>query len=336
MRQRPRPDLILTSLITSCLIFALPVHADIASDSTAPPTEAATVNTVSPPNIVVILADDLGYADLGNYGANYDTPRIDQLAENGLRFTQFYSASAICTPSRAGLLTGRYAARMGISGVFSHVSHDGMPLAEITIAEQVKQAGYSTGMIGKWHLGHLDRYMPWNQGFDEFYGVPYSNDMANFFFYENQEIIHEPIDQRYLTRRYTEKATDYIERHADAPFLLYMAHSMPHVPLYVSPEFEGKSGNGLYADVVQELDWSTGQIVDKLRELNILDNTLVIFTSDNGPWLVMGDHAGSAGALRDGKMTTFEGGQRVPAVVHWPAQIKTGRTDDTVISSRSL
>jgi len=285
----------------------------------------------TPPNIIVILADDLGHADVSSYGAvGIETPHIDSLADNGLKFTHFYSAATVCTPSRAGLLTGRYASRMGIHNVFFHDAPDGMPQSEITIAEQLKQAGYSTGMVGKWHLGHLDRYMPWSQGFDEFYGVPFSNDMANFFFYENKEMIHDPIDQRYLTRRYTEKAVDYIERHADAPFFLYLAHSMPHVPLYVSPQFEGSSEQGLYGDVVQELDWSTGQVVKKLRELGLLDNTLIVFSSDNGPWLLMGDHGGSAGFLRDGKTSTFEGGQRVPGVAHWPTQIAAGRVDHSV------
>ena len=286
------------------------------------------------PNIIVILADDLGYGDISSFGAQgIKTPAIDKLADGGVKLTQFYAAAPVCSSSRAGLLTGRLPSRMGIRHVFMHDAYDGMPLSEITIAEQLKQAGYQTGLVGKWHLGHLDRYMPWNQGFDEFYGVPYSNDMANFFFYENQNIIHKAIDQRYLTRRYTEKATDYIERHAEQPFFLYLAHSMPHVPLYVSPELEGKSGRGLYGDVVQELDWSTGQIVEKLESLGLLDNTLIVFSSDNGPWLMMGDHGGSAGKFRDGKGSAFEGGQRVPTVAHWPAQINAGRTDDSVASS---
>lgn len=311
--------------IIGCLLTVLPVAGYSAA------------NIAGAPNIIVIMADDLGYGDIGSFGAeSISTPHIDQLAANGIRFTQFYSASAICTQSRAGLLTGRYSIRMGIKGVFMHDAHDGMSTSEITIAEQLKKVGYHTGMVGKWHLGHLDRYMPWNQGFDEFYGVPYSNDMANFFFYENQEIIHEAIDQRYLTRRYTDKATDYIERHADQPFFLYLAHSMPHVPLYASPEFEGKSGKGLYGDVVEELDWSTGQLVAKLRELGLLDNTLIVFTSDNGPWLAMGDHGGSAGLLRDGKITAFEGGQRVPTVLYWPAQIKHGRVDNAPASAVDL
>lgn len=292
---------------------------------------------VHAPNIIVILADDLGYGDISSFGAKaIETPHIDQLADNGLKFTQFYAAAPVCTPSRAGLLTGRYPGRLGIQHVFLYDAPDGMPTSEITIAEQLKQAGYHTGLVGKWHLGHLDRFMPWNQGFDEFYGVPFSNDMANFFFYENREINYQPIDQRYLTRRYTEKAVDYIERHADQPFFLYLAHSMPHVPLYVSPEFEGTSNRGLYGDVVQELDWSTGQVVNKLRELDLLDNTLIVFTSDNGPWLAMGDHGGSAGALRDGKGSTFEGGQRVPTVAHWPSQIAPGRIESAVTSALDL
>ncbi|MFQ3322867.1 MAG: arylsulfatase A [Pseudomonadales bacterium] len=280
------------------------------------------------PNIIVILADDLGYGDISSFGAtDIATPRIDQLANEGVKFTQFYSAAPVCTPSRAGLLTGRLSARMGISHVFREDATDGMPPSEITIAEQLKQAGYHTGMVGKWHLGHLDPYMPWNQGFDEFFGVPYSNDMGNFFFYENRQMLHQEIDQRYLTRRYTEKAIDYIERHASEPFFLYLSHNMPHTPLYVSPEFDGVSDRGLYGDVVQELDWSTGQIVDKLIALDLLENTLIIFSSDNGPWLAMRSHGGSAGQLRDGKGSTFEGGQKVPALAYWPARITSGRVE---------
>jgi arylsulfatase A len=297
-------------LIAFCIFLpALCAVAEPAAIKTATVADRA-------PNIIVILADDLGYGDIGSFGAEgIQTPHIDKLAADGLKLTQFYAAAPVCTPSRAGLLTGRLAARMGIKHVFMYDAPDGMPQSEITIPEQLKQAGYHTGMVGKWHLGHVERYMPLNQGFDEFYGVPYSNDMANFFFYENWEMIPEPIDQRYLTRRYTEKAVDYIERHADQPFFLYLAHSMPHVPIYVSPEFEGSSELGLYGDVVQELDWSTGQVVEKLKELGLLENTLVIFTSDNGPWLVMGDEGGSAGPLRDGKGSAFEGGQRVPTVL---------------------
>ena len=325
-----KSSFLLGLLISCCLMSVLPVMASVVEGS-----EKDQIAKM--PNIIVILADDLGYGDIGSFGAkNIATPRIDQLAENGARMTQFYAAAPVCTPSRAGLMTGRYAARMGISHVFMEDAPDGMPQSEITIAEQLKKAGYDTGMVGKWHLGHQDRFMPWNQGFDEFYGVPFSNDMANFFFYENQTIIYQPIDQRYLTRRYTEKAVDYIERHANTPFFLYLAHSMPHVPLYVSPDFEGKSEGGLYGDVVEELDWSTGQLVDKLAELGLLENTLIVFSSDNGPWLAMGDHGGSAGSLREGKGSTFEGGQRVPTVMHWPAVIEGGRVDRSITSLMDL
>lgn len=312
---------IIVGLLT--LLLSLPLFAQ----------EAQSASEQALPNIIIILADDMGYADMGVFGAEgIETPHLDQMAANGMQFTDFYSPSPVCSPTRAALMTGRYAKRHGMTHVFQHTSHDGMDPEEVTIAEQLKQAGYSTGMVGKWHLGHLDRYMPWNQGFKEFYGVPFSNDMGNFFWYENQEIIYEPIDQRYLTKRYTEKATDYIERHQDKPFLLYLAHSMPHVPLYVSPEFEGSSELGLYGDVIQELDWSTGEIVKKLEALGIAENTLVLFSSDNGPWLVMDDHGGSAGELRSGKGSTFEGGQRVPTVAQWPAQISPGSVNGTVSS----
>ena len=328
MTQCPNLARTLTRWLSGGCLLLLPL---LGSAAVEPDTTGSA--QITPPNIIVILADDLGYGDIGSFGSEtIDTPRIDEMAEQGLKLPQFYAAAPVCTPSRAGLLTGRYSARMGIEHVFMYDAHDGMDSSEITIAEQLQKAGYDTGMVGKWHLGHLDRYMPWNQGFEEFYGVPFSNDMANFFFYENQKIIHEPIDQRYLTKRYTEKALDYIERHQKAPFFLYLAHSMPHVPLYVSPEFEGKSEGGLYGDVVEELDWSTGEVMDKLAELDLLDNTLVIFTSDNGPWLGMGDHAGTAGPLRDGKGSAFEGGQRVPTVAHWPARIAPGSVQNSVAS----
>lgn len=276
------------------------------------------------PNIVFIFADDLGYGDISTFGAtDINTPNIDKLATDGIKFSNFYAAANVCSPSRASLLTGRHSVRMGINSVFMSDSPDGMPLSEITIAEALKPQGYATGMVGKWHLGHQDRYMPWNQGFDEFYGVPYSNDMGNFFWYENQDIDYQDIDQQYLTKRYTDKAIDFIERHQQQPFFLYLAHNMPHVPLYASPNFQGKSERGLYGDVVQELDWSVGEIVKTLKAKDLWHNTLLVFSSDNGPWLMMAEHGGSAGPLHNGKMTTFEGGHRVPTVAHWPAGIKS-------------
>jgi len=277
---------------------------------------ASTALAVSErPNIVIILADDLGYGDIGAFGANdIATPNIDALGARGLRFTDFYAGHNVCSPSRAALLTGRHSHRMGISYVFQGSSPDGMPLEEVTIAEMLKSVDYATGLVGKWHLGSQDRFMPWNQGFDEFHGVPFSNDMPNFFWYDNHEQIFEPIDQTLLTQRYTVEAQNFIDEHKAEPFFLYVAHNMPHVPIYASPDFLGTSERGLYGDVVQELDWSVGQIVASLDEAGILENTLVIFTSDNGPWLAMGAHGGEGGVLRDGKGTTFEGGHRVPMV----------------------
>ncbi|WOH38200.1 sulfatase [Thalassotalea fonticola] len=298
------------------------VHASEISSKNASPAK---------PNIVLIFADDLGYGDISSFGAtDINTPNIDQIGQQGIKFTNFYSAANICTPSRASLLTGRYSVRMGINRVFSETSIDGMPQSEITIAEMLRPQGYATGLVGKWHLGHNDRFMPWNQGFDEFYGVPYSNDMGSFLWYENQEIQHQEIDQQYLTKRYTDKAIDFIERHQQQPFFLYLAHNMPHVPLYASPDFQGSSNRGLYGDVVQELDWSVGEIVKALKTKGLWENTLVIFTSDNGPWLMMGDNGGSAGDLRNGKMTTFDGGHRVPTVAHWPQGIKSRQYDGVV------
>ena len=323
-----------STLLKSAFIFvwlsANAVHAseDLFSneprnESTNIASDALASSPATKPNIIFIFADDLGYGDISSFGAtDIKTPNIDQLGQQGIKFTNFYAAANVCSPSRASLLTGRFSVRMGINSVFMSDSPDGMPLSEITIAEALKPQGYATGMVGKWHLGHSERYMPLNQGFDEFYGVPYSNDMANFFWHENQEIKYEEIDQQYLTKRYTDKAIDFIDRHQQQPFFLYLAHNMPHVPLYASPDFQGKSERGLYGDVVQELDWSVGEIIKSLKAKGLWENTLLVFSSDNGPWLMMADHGGSAGELRNGKMTTFDGGHRVPTVAHWPKGIK--------------
>ncbi|WP_286272886.1 sulfatase family protein [Thalassotalea hakodatensis] len=310
------------SIVAAVFSVLLPISYAKASD------EIAVTEVQTKPNIIFIFADDLGYGDISSFGAtDINTPNIDQIGEQGIKFTNFYSAANICTPSRASLLTGRHSVRMGISAVFAESSPEGMPLSEITIAEALKPQGYKTGMVGKWHLGHHDRFMPWNQGFEEFYGVPFSNDMSNFFWYENQEVTYTEIDQQYLTKRYTDKAIDFIDRHQHQPFFLYLAHSMPHVPLYASPEFQGSSERGLYGDVVQELDWSVGEIIKTLKAKGLWENTLLVFSSDNGPWLMMGEDGGSAGELRNGKMTTFDGGHRVPTVAHWPAGIEPRQYD---------
>jgi len=296
----------------------------------SPDTTTETAGTPSDsPNFVFIFADDLGYGDLGCFGAtDIKTPNIDRLANEGIKFTEFYSASPVCSPSRAGLLTGRMPQRMGINGVFFPESFTGLPTDEVTIADLLKKQGYATGIVGKWHLGHLEPYLPLQRGFDEYYGIPYSNDMESVVYLKGNQVDSFQVDQHYTTKVYTEKALDFLDRRHTSPFYLYVAHSMPHVPIYASPEFEGTSERGLYGDVIQEIDWSVGQILQKLEEENQLENTLIVFSSDNGPWLVMEDHGGSAGELREGKQYTFEGGMRVPTVAMWPAKIPAGTVYD--------
>ena len=277
------------------------------------------------PNIIIITADDLGYGDVGIYGADdIRTPNLDRIAGEGLYFTDFYSTSPVCSPSRFGLMTGRYPRRRGIDHVFFPESYTGIPEDEVTLAEALRNNGYVTGAIGKWHLGHHHRYLPLQNGFDEYYGIPYSNDMPGVAYLDGNEVDSLKVDQRFTTKTYTEKAVDFIRRYKDEPFFLYLPHNMPHVPLYASPEFEGKSARGLYGDVVEELDWSVGKIIAALEEEGISGQTLVFFTSDNGPWLVYDIEGGSAGPLRDGKGTTFEGGQRVPGIAYWPGTIAAG------------
>ncbi len=278
-----------------------------------------------PPNFVFILTDDLGYGDVGVYGAeDIHTPNIDRMAEDGILFTDFYATSPVCSPSRASLLTGRYAQRMGLNSVFFPESLTGMPTGELTKAQLLADANYTSAIIGKWHLGHMHPYLPLQRGFDEYFGMPYSNDMASAVYIRGNEVEEHFVDQRYTTRRFTEEALDFIERNSDRPFYLFLSHIMPHVPLYASDDFLGTSERGLYGDVVQELDWSVGQVLEKLEAENLIENTLVIFTSDNGPWLVMRDHGGSPGFLREGKFYTFEGGMRVPTVAMWPGTIPAG------------
>jgi len=314
---------------------------------------ATPVLAASTPNVVVIFADDLGYGDLACYGhPTIKTPNLDRMAAEGLRFTQFYSAAVVCTPSRAALMTGRHAIRSGLSEENPRVlypdSIGGLPESEVTIAELLKTKGYDTACVGKWHLGHHPQFLPTNQGFDRYLGLPYSNDMDraptspkglkafldpkseywNAPLMRGTEIVERPADQSTLTKRYTEEAVGFIHEHkaGDKPFFLYLAHSMPHVPLFRSHEFENVSRRGLYGDAVEEVDWSVGQVLESLRKNGLAENTLVWFTSDNGPWIVKGLQGGSAGLLRDGKGSTFEGGVREPGIAWWPGTIKPGVT----------
>ena len=285
------------------------------------------------PNIVFIFADDLGYGDLSCYGAkDINTTNIDQIAKQGIKFTEFYNASSICSPSRAALLTGRYPQRMGINTVFFPESFTGIPSKEITIPEILKEKGYTTGIIGKWHLGHHYQYLPLQQGFDEYFGIPYSNDMESVVFMRGNNVASYQVKQKYITKTYTEEATKFIAKNKDKPFFLYIAHSMPHVPIYASEKFIGTSERGLYGDVVQELDWSVGQILKSLKKNRVLENTLVIFSSDNGPWLVMKENGGSSGNLREGKTFSFDGGMKVPTVAMWKNKIPQGIVNNEVAS----
>jgi len=289
------------------------------------------------PNIILVYLDDMGYGDLGRTGAlGFTTPHLDQMANEGLFFTHFYAPQAVCSASRAGLLTGCYPNRLGIAWAFDHMSMTGLNPEEMTIASMLKQKDYATAVYGKWHLGHHKEFLPLNHGFDEFYGIPYSNDMWPFHpgtpdYYpplpliEGDSVIASNPDQWYFTRDFTHRTIDFIERHREKPFFIYLAHPMPHVPLFVSEDFEGISEQGLYGDVMMELDWSVGTILQTLKDLKLEKNTLVIFTSDNGPWLNYGNHSGSSGGFREGKGTTFEGGQRVPAIFWWPGTIEPGQ-----------
>lgn len=314
------------------------------------PLLLASPSLAAKPNIIILFADDLGYGDLGCYGSPViRTPNLDRMAAEGLRFTDFYSAAEVCTPSRAALLTGRLPIRSGMCGnrrVLFANSEGGLPPAEITLAEALKKQGYATAHIGKWHLGIHEGSRPLDQGFDTSYGLPYSNDMDarpglpkgasgsptppedgwNVPLIHDGKVIEQPAVQTTLTKRYTEQAVKFITEKKGGPFFLYLPHTFPHVPMFASPDFKGKSRAGIYGDAVEELDWSVGQILDTLRREGLAENTLVFFTSDNGPWLIMGDQGGSAGLLKDGKGSTWEGGMRVPGIAWMPGRVQPGVT----------
>lgn len=338
-------------------------------------------SSLSPPNIIIIFNDDQGYQDLGVYGSpDIKTPRVDQLAAEGIRFTDFYVASPVCSASRAALLTGRYPMSVGVPGVFwPNRGSKGLSPEYLTIAEVLKTAGYTTMAVGKWHLGDEPQFLPTNQGFDGYYGIPYSNDMypaKNMKYAEDslflegyskaklddlfttgelrkgspvtakdkvplmrdEECIEFPADQSTITKRFATEGMRFISESVEAqkPFFLYLANTMPHTPLFTSPEFAGKSARGKYGDVIEEIDYNTGRILDHLDSLGIADNTIVIFSSDNGPWLRKRENGGSALPLFEGKSTHFEGGQRVPAIVRWPAKIPAGTVSSEMATTMDL
>ncbi|HKL20341.1 MAG TPA: sulfatase, partial [Tichowtungia sp.] len=327
------------------------------------------------PNVAIILNDDQGYQDLGCYGSpDIKTPRVDQMAKDGMRFTDFYVASPVCSASRAALLTGCYPQRVGVHGVFWPNRNGGLGPEHVTLAETLKRAGYKTAAVGKWHLGDKPQFLPTNQGFDSYYGIPYSNDMYpaqdmkyaedclfregltveklekhfagleqgqqpkslkdNVPLMRNGECVEFPVDQTTITRRYADEGLRFISEsvQAEKPFFLYLANSMPHIPLFASAEFKGKSAAGPYGDAIEEIDYNTGRILDHLKKLGIEKNTIVIFTSDNGPWLGLGTSSGSALPLYQGKFTCFEGGQRVPCIIRWPDKIPPGSVCSEIAS----
>lgn len=302
------------------------------------------------PNVVIVFTDDQGYGDLSCYGhPTIHTPNLDKLAADGCKMTQFYVAAPLCSPSRAALLTGCYPKRVGMHKHVIFPQYDyGLHTDEVTIADMLRARGYATGCFGKWHLGHRPGLLPLDQGFDTYVGVPYSNDMAQIHrkknnkyayrlpFMNGNDVVEWEPDQRLLTRRATEAAVEFIEANKDRPFFAYVPHSMPHIPLYASDRFEGTSPRGLYGDVIEEIDWSVGEIVGTLERLGLSDNTIVVFSSDNGPWLPFKKDGGSAGLLRGGKGTNWEGGQRVPFLVKWPGKVPAGSVQREVSTAMDL
>lgn len=299
------------------------------------------------PNIVVIFTDDQGFGDIGCFGSPYiRTPNLDRMANEGAKLTSFYTGAPICTPSRAALMTGCYPARVGLEeGVLFPGDEEGLHPDEATMADVLGAAGYTSTCIGKWHLGDREPFLPLDHGFDEYFGIPYSNDMGGHRpggefrevpLYRDDEIVEDPVDQTTLTRRYTEEAVEFIEANQEGPFFCYLAHTMPHVPLATSDTFADVSKRGDYGDVIEELDWSVGQILDALATLGIEEETLVIFTSDNGPWLTKEIDGGSPGHLSEGKFTVWEGGPRVPAIARWPGTIPAGTVCDELVTAMDV
>ncbi len=307
----------------------------------------ATYAADRPPNIVLIVADDMGYGDAGCYGAtDIRTPNIDRMASEGIRFTNFNVAQAVCTASRAALLSGCYPNRIGMAGAFNHTSTGGIHRNEILLSELCKTREYATACFGKWHLGTLREFDPNHNGFDQWLGLPYSNDngplhptvrgIPSLPLIQNGETIALDPDQSTFTRIFTEKAIEFINSNKSKPFFLYVPHVMPHVPIAASKDFKGKSARGLYGDAVEELDWSVGQILSTIKELQLDSQTIVVFLSDNGPFLSYGNHAGSSGPFREGKLTTFEGGVRVPFIIRWPEHIAASKTCNDLFTGLDL
>lgn len=309
------------------------------------PKEAKTKLSSPLPNVVLIFTDDQGYQDVGVFGSpDIKTPNLDQMAKEGVKLTNYYAAQAVCSASRAGILTGCYPNRIGIHNALGPGNTHGINSSETTMAEMLKANGYKTAIFGKWHLGHYPEFMPTRHGFDEYFGIPYSNDMWPYHpqqgpifnfpdlpLYENETVIDTLTEQSNLTTQITERSVDFINRNKENPFFLYVPHPQPHVPLFVSDKFKGKSKRGLYGDVIMEIDWSVGQIIKALKANGLEENTIVIFTSDNGPWLSYGNHAGSALPLREGKGTAWEGGQREPFIIKYPKKLVAGKVVDVPV-----
>ena len=333
----------------TALLLAAAAASNVACRSSSSRTPAPAGED-RPPNVVIVFTDDQGYGDLSCFGhPTIHTPHIDSLAAKGAKLTQFYVASPVCSPSRAALLTGCYPRRVGMHEHVVFPPYDyGLHPDELTLADLLRAQGYATACFGKWHLGHRRGLLPTDQGFDTFFGVPYSNDMAQYHrkpdnqydfrlpLMRDEQVIEWEPDQHLLTRRYTEEAVAFIEAQGQRPFFVYLPHSMPHIPIYASEDFEGRSPRGLYGDVIEEIDWSVGQLVAALERNGLLDDTLIVFTSDNGPWLQFKANGGSAGLLRGGKGTNWEGGQRVPCVAHWTDGIPAGQVLREVVTTMDL